>query len=223
MDIYDKYIEEKILPELTFSTSRLLSSAHEELNLLKWTDLESNIDRDFSNLAKKYCLKAFENFKIKYKIKLSISVPDLILDFFIEGKSYSKKIELKSTKSTSGRLRGSMIKSLDPNVWTIICKRNGDKFSIRCGRYYLGMEFSTHEKFQDRSPRPSLNFNRFQKFDEKPITTLTNKSNAFWKSYALSALTRVLDPKQHSWQDDLVKEIIKIVLNNPGKFDKFKK
>ena len=223
MDKQDKYIEEEILPELTFSTSRLLSSAQEELKLLKWSELESNTDSGFSNLAKKYCLKAFENFKIKYKIKLSISVPDLILDFFIEGKSYSKKIELKSTKSTSGRLRGSMIKSLDPNVWTIICKRNANKFDIRCGRYYLGMEFSTHEKFQDRSPRPSINFNRFQKIDEEPITALTNKSNAFWKSYALSALTRVLDPQQHSWQDDLVKEIIKIVLNNPSKFDKLKK
>ena len=52
---------------------------------------------------------------------------------------------------------------------------------------------------------------------------LTNKSTAFWKSYAESALTRVLDPQQHSWQDDLVKEIIKIVLNNPKRFDKFKK
>ena len=71
--------------------------------------------------------------------------------------------------------------------------------------------------------RPSINFNRFQKIDEEPITALTNKSNAFWKSYAESALTRVLDPQQHSWQDDLVKEIIKIVLNNPSKFDKLKK
>ena len=68
MDIYDKYIEEKILPELTFSTSRLLSLAQEELKLLKWSELESNIDSGFSNLAKKYCLKAFENIK---NIKLS--------------------------------------------------------------------------------------------------------------------------------------------------------
>ena len=223
MDIYDKYIEEEILPELTFLTSRLLSSAQGELNLLKWSELESNTDSGFSNLAKKYCLKAFKTIKRKYQIHLSVSVPDLILDFLIEGKLYSKKIELKSTKNISGRLPGSMIKSLDPNLWTIICKRNAENFDIRCGRYYLGMEFSKHEKFQDRSPRPSINFNRFQKFDEKPIRALTNKSKAFWKSYAESAITRVLDPQKHSWQDDLVKEIIKIVLNNPGKFDKFKK
>jgi hypothetical protein len=51
--------------------------------------------------------------------------------------------------------------------------------------------------------------------------TLTNKSTAFWKSYADSALTRVLDSQIQTWQDDLIKEIIKILFNNSSKFDKF--
>ena len=110
--------------------------------------------------------------------------------------------------------------SLDPNIWTIICKRDQDSnsYEIRYGRYYLGMDISSHEKFQDRSPRPSLNFYNYQKFNEKPILEKDSISSTFWKSYADSAITRILDPKNHSWQDDLVKEIIKIVLKNPEKF-----
>ena len=223
MDIYDEYIEKNILPELSFITSRLLNSAKTEFNNLKWNDGESNTDTEFSMLAKKYCKQAYEQIEKKYDIKLSIDVPDLILKFSIDKKLFLKKIELKSTKSSDGKLPGSVIKSLDPNIWTIICYRKNEKFEVRCGRYYLGMDISTHEKFQDRSPRPSLNFFKFQKYNEKPILTLTKKSESFWKNYAESALKRVLEPKHNSWQDDLVKEIIKIVLKNPSKFDKFKK
>ena len=114
-----------------------------------------------------------------------------------------------------------MIKSLDPNIWTIMCCRADlrDKIEVRYGRYFIGMEISVYEKFQDRSPRPSLNFNKFQKYNEKPKIALTTMSKSFWKDYAKSAIKRVLEPQQYSWQDDLVKEIIKIVLKDPKKFE----
>jgi hypothetical protein len=113
-----------------------------------------------------------------------------------------------------------MIKSLDPNIWTIMCCRadKKDKIEVRYGRYFIGMEISVYEKFQDRSPRPSLNFNKFQKYDEKPKIAITTMSKSFWTDYAKSAVKRVLEPQQYSWQDDLVKEIIKIVLKDPKKF-----
>ena len=75
-----------------------------------------------------------------------------------------------------------------------------------------------HEKFQDRSPRPTLNFFQFQVQTEQPIMEKKTTSSSFWKTYANSAITRILEPQNHSWQDDLVKEIIRIVLENPNKF-----
>ena len=110
--------------------------------------------------------------------------------------------------------------SLDPNMWTIICRRDipNDDIEVRYGRYYLGMNVSSHEKFQDRSPRPTLNFFQFQDQTEQPIMEKTTLSSSFWKTYANSAITRILEPQNHSWQDDLVKEIIRIVLEDPDKF-----
>ena len=70
---------------------------------------------------------------------------------------------------------------LDPNIWTIMCKRDPNKktFEIRYGRYFNGMSFSRYEKFQERSPRPSLSFNKFQKFDEEPNITKTKSISNF--------------------------------------------
>jgi hypothetical protein len=45
-------------------------------------------------------------------------------------------------------------------------------------------------------------------------------NNEFWKAYAKSAINRVLNPKNHSWQDDLVKEIIREIIKDPKKFTK---
>ena len=109
---------------------------------------------------------------------------------------------------------------IDPNIWTIFCKRDPKKntFEIRYGRYFNGMSFSRYEKFQERSPRPSLSFNKFQKFDEEPNIAKTKSISNFWERYAESAIERVLNPLNHSWQDDLVKAIVKKVIKNPDLF-----
>ncbi len=82
------------------------------------------------------------------------------------------------------------------------------------------MKLSEHETFQDRSPRPKLNFNFYQKCEELPKTDKLkdDMNNEFWKAYAKSAINRIINPKNHSWQDDLVKEIIREVLKDPKKF-----
>ena len=213
-------IEEKVLPNLTQETCKLLNAKKTELSKLSWQSGESNTDTDFSNLSKECCEIAFKNINKINKLKLQIDIPDLKLKFIYKKRIIRKKIELKSTKSINSKIPGSMIKSLNPNIWTIMCCRadNKNKIEVRYGRYFIGMEISEYEKFQDRSPRPSLNFNKFQKYNEKPKTTTTSISKSFWKDYAKSAIKRVLNPQQYSWQDDLVKEIIKIVLKKPDKF-----
>ena len=213
-------IEEKVLPNLTQETCKLLNAKKTELSKLSWQSGESNTDTDFSNLSKECCEIAFKNINKINKLKLQIDIPDLKLKFIYKKRIIRKKIELKSTKSINSKIPGSMIKSLNPNIWTIMCCRadNKNKIEVRYGRYFIGMEISEYEKFQDRSPRPSLNFNKFQKYNEKPKTTTTSISKSFWKDYAKSAIKRVLNPQQYSWQDDLVKEIIKLVLKKPDKF-----
>jgi len=217
----DLEIEEKVLPNLTQETCKLLNAKKTELSKLSWQSGESNTDTDFSNLSKECCEIAFKNINKINKLKLQIDITDLKLKFIYKKKIINKKIELKSTRSINSKIPGSMIRSLDPNIWTIMCCRadnNKDKIEVRYGRYFIGMDVSEYEKFQERSPRPFLNFIKFQKHTEKPKTATTSISNSWWKDYAKSAIKRVLNPKKKSWQDDLVKEIIKIVLKDPKKF-----
>ena len=215
----NKFIEEKILPYLTKEICILLNENKDELKKITWSDNESNIDSGFSSVVKKYCEIAYK--KLDFPYELRVDTPDILLSFKKNNFEINKKIELKSTKSKNGTLPGSMIMKLDPNIWTIICKRdpNLNTFEIRYGRYFNGMHFSSHEKFQDRSPRPSINFNKFQKFYEEPNTTRTKSITNFWENYAESALERVLNPLNHSWQDDLVKAIIRKVIKNPDIFN----
>ena len=109
-------------------------------------------------------------------------------------------------------------------MWTIICHRNisSNRCDVRYGRYHNGIITSTHDQFQDRSPRPSLSFHQFQKPEEEPKLEKKFLKDKFWERYADCAINRVLDPVNYSWQDDLVKEIIKKVLENPERFKKIK-
>ena len=220
MNSFEDFLENSFLPELCWETCKKLDSASEELSNISWHSGESNTDMPFSNLAKKYCLVAFSEINKDKGLKIEISVPDLNIKFEHNGKIYNKKIELKSSKTTDS-IPGSTIRSLDPNIWTIFCFRDetNKKYEVRYGRYFKGLLPSKYEKFQDRSPRPSLNFKNFQKSSEKPDTKKTDDfTNNFWKHYALCAINRVLEPQSHSWQDDMVKEIIKLVLKDPKKF-----
>ena len=220
LDITENYIDNTILPRLCWETCKKLDSANDELLNISWHSGESNTDIPFSNLAKKYCLISFSEINKDQKLKIEIGVPDLNIKFKHNNKTYEKKIELKSSKNTNS-IPGSMIRSLDPNIWTIFCFRDeiNKKFEVRYGRYFKGLQPSKFEKFQDRSPRPSLNFKNFQKSSEKPdIEEIDDFTDNFWKHYANCAINRVLEPQSHSWQDDMVKEIIRLVLKDPNKF-----
>mgnify|MGYP001320980391 FL=1 len=111
-----------------------------------------------------------------------------------------------------------MILSLDPNMWTIFCLREDNNFKLKYGRYYLGIKMSSHDRFQDRSPRPTLIFDNYQNSDDEPKTERRKKDNFFYKHYAQCAINRILNPKNKSWQDDIILEVIKEVKKNPDRF-----
>jgi hypothetical protein len=220
----EKWIENEFLPCLVKKTCVILDNSSEELTKLNWHTGESNTDTDFSNFAKNCCIQAFNEIDIRFNIQLKIDVPDLNLTLFNKEEILKKKIELKSTKSIDAKLPGSTIRTLDLNMWTIICLRDlsENKCQVRYGRYHLGIISNSHDTFQDRSPRPHISFNQYQNPNENPKMDLISTENNYWERYAECAINRVVNPIGHSWQDDLVKEIIKKVLKDPKKFKNIK-
>jgi len=222
MDNIEQLIDQDILPFIAKRTADLLCNDQAGLKSCKWQDNESNPDTDFSNLSRDKCTKALQEIMstLKKEIKIQIETPDLLITF---NDVYKRRIELKSTKSSNGKMPGSTIGKKDWNEWVIFCHRSdnlNDFFEIRYGRYYEGLKPSDYELFQDRTPRPSLNFNQFHKPEYSELIPKIEKQEDFYKNYATCAINRVLGtPPNKSWQDDLVKEIIKIVKNNPEDFN----
>ena len=217
MNIEQK-IEDEILPKLTQETCKLLNLKKKDLSELNWQTGESNLDTDFSNLAKKCCESAFKKINEIKELSLKIDITDLKLKFKYKKKIINKKIELKTSKTNT--LPGGTKRTLDINQWTICCKRSKkiDEFELKYGRYYLGMKVTDRDLLQDRSPRPQLNFQNFQDPTESPKKEKREETPDWIPHYANAAINRVLNPKDYSWQDDLIKKIIKEVLKNPKKF-----
>jgi hypothetical protein len=213
----EKLVDEKILPELCRKTAEYLTFRQDELSEIRWSINESNIDEGFSKIAKQCCEKAFGDQEIPKEVKLSVNIPDLLLEFSAQGENVVRKIELKSGKIN---FKGSAILKLDINQWTILCRRGrpGTNCEIRYGRYHLGIAMTERETFQDRSPRPTPHFQNYQMPDESPKMATKKKAEDIWNVYAQAALRRVLSPGTESWQDLLVKELVREVLRDPEKF-----
>lgn len=98
-------------------------------------------------------------------------------------------------------------------MWVIFCRRSLDnsRFEFRYGRYYLGITLGETDLFQDRSPRPRLSWNKYQGIDESPKTGLISNDKEWVKRYARAAINRISRGRK-SWQDDLVREIIRIAI-----------
>jgi len=92
---------------------------------------------------------------------------------------------------------------------------NNSKFVFRYGRYYLGINVIPEERFQDRTPRPHLSWKKYQPSTDDPILEQITNDQKWIKKYASAAINRVQTNKKSckkSWQDDLVREIIKIAI-----------
>lgn len=145
---------------------------------------------------------------------VEIKPPDIQITFSDENVNnhFKRKIELKSCKE-SGVIPGSTISKLDFNTWVIFCRRssNNSKFGFRYGRYYLGINITPEDRFQDRTPRPHLSWNKYQLSTDDPILEKISNDQEWIKKYARAAINRIRANKK-SWQDDLVREMIKIAI-----------
>jgi len=211
-------ITSKILYKLALETANKISLEQNKLKNIKWTEGEANLDTEFSKLACECCVNSWNQLKsgTNYQnIQIQCSIPDINIKFILPNNQVIyKKIELKS--STKNIIPGSTINNLDINQPLIFCLRPNDKngiYQIRCSLYHHAMGTNDYETFQDRTPRPKINFNKMEPLDN--YQKYQKKSKSHWiNHYAECALNRVNNNCNHSWQDDLVKQIQHKTINN---------
>ena len=209
----------KILLEIARRTTIILNDKQEELQQCKWTDGESNTDTDFSKLACKCAEEAWLLVRQQdepLNIIMVANIPDINCVFSKDEKIIKvpkNKIELKSSKHEI--MPGSTIGKLDINQPLIYCHRPNnptESYEIRYGQYYTAMGESDIDLFQDRTPRPHLNFTKL--FLSEEISYCNKKKDAWISHYGKCAFNRVKYKVNSSWQDELTKSIIYEALKN---------
>ena len=98
---------------------------------------------------------------------------------------------------------GSTIGKLDVNQPLIFCNRK--TYEVRCGQYHTAMGGTDIDLFQDRTPRPSLNFT---KLSTHPLEYTVKEKDAWISHYGKCAVNRLNRSVQPSWQDTLTKSIL---------------
>ena len=208
-------MNKSVIYELAIGTTKLLLKNQYSLANITWRNGEANIDSGFSKLACYCCTKAWNTMKVKYPqfrgIGITCESPDISATFtYPDGRKENHKMELKS--STKARMPGSTIRRLDVNQPLIFCLRPSTVkgvYKIRCSQYHRAMGESNMDLFQDRTPRPSLNFDKMADVDDAPA--FENRDKKSWVDhYAICAVNRidVTQTCQPSWQDSLVNKII---------------
>jgi len=197
---------------LTQATAQLLFTKQAELAQIKWTDGEANTDSGYSKLTCMCCSEVWASMKELYPecndYSITCESPDVSIKFWKDSKViFVAKIELKSGKA-KGIIPGSTILKLDINQPVIFCLRNESErtFKIRYGQYSNCINESDIDTFQDRSPRPFVNFNKMTEIDT-PLE-YSHKDKSDWIThYAKCALFRIKECYQ-TWQDRLVNAIL---------------
>jgi hypothetical protein len=210
------YASNQIIYELGIETTKIMSEKQHELHHINWTNGESNLDTEYSKLACICCEEAWSKMQIKYieirEVEIKCTIPDINITFTYSDKHTTQhKIELKSSKSK--KMPGSTIKKLDINQPLIYCLRPSNTFEpyeLKCAQYHSAMGESDTELFQDRTPRPTINFEKMN--DTLPFHI---KYKDYWiEHYAKCALKRIEETTlcQTSWQDDMIKIIKKQIM-----------
>lgn len=214
----DTTLFQKVCMPLTQKTAQILDTKKEELQNVKWTDGESNTDSGFSKLACLCCEEAWNAIKGDFPevndLSLRFEIPDINITFMRDGNIIaSGKIELKSGKG-KGCIPGSTIGNLDINEPVIFCLRNesDNTFEFRYSQYHSCIGESNTDKFQDRTPRPQVNFQNMTEINTS--VEYIHKEKGDWvEHYAKCALLRTKAKTPYSsWQDYLVAKIIKFFI-----------
>ena len=214
-------ITKSIVYELGIETTKQLNEKQDKLKSIKWNDGESNLDTEYSELACEFCMSAWDEIKRKQQeyreIDIRCEIPDINITFkYPNGKKNKQKIELKSSKSK--KMPGSTIRKLDINQTLIYCLRPSvasEPYIVRCSQYHTAMGESDFDLFQDRTPRPIINFEKMSDADN--IAPFIVKDKDDWpEHYIKCALKRVAEPEKckGSWQDVMIKRLKKRIIDD---------
>nr|UZT28890.1 hypothetical protein [Nucleocytoviricota sp.]UZT29242.1 hypothetical protein [Nucleocytoviricota sp.] len=216
------HITKSIIYELGIETTKKINARQIELKNIRWRNGEANLDTEYSELGCECCALAWNNEMIrKYpeysEIKIICEIPDINITFiYPDGKIINDKIELKS--STKKTTKGSTIGDLDINQTLIYCLRPSkysDPYIVRCSQYYNAMGKSDIELFQDRTPRPPINFEKMSD-EDNIIPFIAKEKNDWLDHYAKCALKRIEETTkcQESWQDHMIRILKKEIIND---------
>jgi len=198
---------------LTQRTAQRLSTLQEDLRVIAWANGEANLDSELSHLACKVCVEAWDDIKAEFPeyqdLSLKATDPDITLEFSRGLVSVFKaKIELKSGKGIS--IPGSTIGKLDINIPVICVRRDaGGSFLVGYQQYHALIGETDHDLFQDRTPRPHINFTKMA--DPSVSLPYVEKEKGIWVNhFAECAMNRINSPvyRDQSWQDDLTRKIV---------------
>jgi len=214
-------ITKSIIYNIGIETTKKINERQDKLESITWNDGESNLDTEYSKLACDCCIIAWDEMKIKYpeysEIEIKCEIPDINITFkYPSGIKSKDKIELKSSKSK--KMPGSTIKKLDINQTLIYCLRPSiplEPYKLRCSQYYNAMGESNTDLFQDRTPRPFINFEKMSEANNI-VPFVTKDKNDWIDHYAKCALTRIKETTmcQKSWQDDMIKIMKKKIIDD---------
>jgi len=221
-------IPKSIIYELGIETAKILNEKQEELQNITWKNGEANLDTEYSKLACVCCEVAWNIIKKKYpqydEVYITCNISDIKITFtYSDGRTSKDKIELKS--SIYKIMTGSTISSLDINQPLIYCLRPSnasEPYNIKCSQYYSAIYGSDIDLFQDRTPRPRINFEKMNEIDNTLPFNFKEK-DAWIEHYAKCGLKRIDGNTkcQKSWQDNMIKimkkNIIEEYINNTTK------
>jgi hypothetical protein len=215
-------VPDSIVHELARGTAESLSFKQDELSCITYQVYESNVDGEYSKLACECCIEYWGMLIQEYPqyadINIACEAPDIKITFSCpQGRKQENKIELKSSKSKI--MNGSTIAGLNINQSLIYCLRPGKdnksgRFLFKSTLYHTSMKQSEIDLFQDRSPRPGLDFDKMPELHMISHFEKKEEEGHWIIRYARCALNRIRDGVicAHSWQDDMVREIKRIII-----------
>lgn len=216
-----EFISDYVIYELGIETTKLLIQKQDDLKKINWTNGEANIDTEYSTLSCQCCTVAWDTLKQNdptYQgINITCTIPDInILMTYPDGRTSKHKIELKSSKHK--KMPGSTIKQLDINQTMIYCLRpstNSELYKLKCSQYHSSMGESDTDLFQDRTPRPFINFEKMTEIDDT-LPFIQKEKTSWIEHYANCGLNRINENTACavSWQDDLIKIMKKKIIED---------
>jgi len=212
-------INDAVVYSLAITTARLMQDKQEEFGNIKWTDGEANIDTEYSKLACRCCVEAWDIAKSNPDVKsfgydtinVQCVIPDIniLFTYLLDTREIKKKIELKQSEHLS--IPGSTYDKLDinqPVIWTLRPNKKNkiEEYQVICRQYHQLYNMHDEDLFQDRTPRPHLR-SPHKLLHEAPPPYETKVKVDMVQHYSSCAVNRVQKGINRSWQDPMVKDI----------------